>query len=66
MRKQYENLMAVHYDKANNTYTLEFQDEDETEFIEGDAKEHERAKEDEFYFDNKELVEQIIEENKEK
>ena len=38
MRKQYENLMAVHYDKANNTYTLEFQDEDETEFIEVDAK----------------------------
>ena len=66
MRKQYENLMAVHYDKANNAYTLEFQDEDETEFIEVDAKEHEQAKEDEFYFDNKELVEQIIEENKEK
>ena len=66
MRKQYENLMAVDYDKANNTYTLEFQDEDEAEFIEVDAKEHEQAKEDEFYFDNKNLVEQIIEENKEK
>lgn len=66
MRKQYENLMAVYYDEANNAYTLEFQDEDEAEFIEVDAKEHEQAKEDEFYFDNKNLVEQIIEENKEK
>ena len=61
MKKQYENLMVVHYDKSNDTYTLQFQDEDETEFIEVDAKEHEQAKEDEFYFNNKELVEQIIE-----
>ena len=61
MKKQYENLMAVHYDKSNDTYILEFQDEDETEFLEVDAKEHEQAKEDEFYFNNKELVEQIIE-----
>ena len=57
----YENLMNVNYDGDNEVYELEFQINGKSYFISVDANEHEEAATDEDYFDNKKLVEEIIE-----
>lgn len=58
----YENLMMVNYDGDNGIYELEFQEKGKSYIITVKASDHEEATTDEDYFDNKELVEQIIEE----
>lgn len=57
----YENLMNVNYDGDNEVYELEFQINGKSYFINVSANEHEAAATDEDYFDNKKLVEEIIE-----
>lgn len=57
----YENLMNVNYDRDNEVYELEFQTNGKSYFISVDANDHETAATDEDYFDNKKLVEEIIE-----
>ena len=57
----YENLMNVNYDGDNEIYELEFQTGGKSYFITVDAADHEAAATDEDYFDNKKLVEEIIE-----
>lgn len=57
----YENLMNVNYDGDNEVYELEFQTNGKSYFINVSANEHEAAATDEDYFDNKKLVEEIIE-----
>ena len=57
----YENLMNVNYDGDNEVYELEFQINGKSYFINVSANEHEAAVTDEDYFDNKKLVEEIIE-----
>lgn len=64
MKKTYENLMNVTYDAGNDSYTLEFQENGKSKFIEVKASDHEKAATDENYFDDKEIVEKIIEKNK--
>lgn len=60
MKKTYEKLMNVTYDAGNNSYTLEFQENGKSEFIEVKASDHEEAATNEDYFDDKERVEEII------
>ena len=57
----YENLMMINYDGDNEVYELEFQTNGKSYFINVSANEHEAAATDEDYFDNKKLVEEIIE-----
>lgn len=56
--------MNVTFDEGNNSYTLEFQENGKSEFIEVSASDHEEAATNEDYFDNEEVVNKIIEENK--
>lgn len=60
MKKTFENLMAVHFDGASDLYELEFQENGNSEFIQVKASDHPEAATDEFYFDNKEVVNKII------
>ena len=61
---KYENLYFAYYDSANDTYELEFHNEDgEKEFITIDAEDHPEAYDDEYYFDDKEVVDLIIKES---
>ena len=62
--KKFENLLAVYFDEANNCYDLEFQFDGKSEFISVSADDHPEAATDEFYFDDKKVVEKISEENK--
>ncbi len=62
--KKFENLNAVYFDEANNWYELEFYVDGSFEYIRVNADDHEEAATNEFYFDNKEIVEKIIEKNK--
>lgn len=55
----YENLMNVNFD--GESYELEFQENGKSYFIRVDARDHEEAATNEDYFDNKKLVEEIIE-----
>lgn len=57
---KFEELAIVNFDGNNNFYELEFQSKEGTYFLRVNAKDHERAAEDEFYFDDQELVEKII------
>ena len=56
----YENLMMVNYDGDNEVYELKFQENGKSYIITVKASEYEAAATDEDYFDNKELVEEII------
>lgn len=58
---KFEEMVIVNFDKANNFYELEFQAKEGTYFLRVDGKDHEKAAVDEFYFDDQELVEKIIE-----
>ena len=61
LKMKYENLYFVYYDSASDTYELEFHNEDgEKEFITIDAGDHPEAYDDEYYFDDKEVVDLII------
>lgn len=60
---KYENLQIVHYDAAGDVYDLEFHVNGEKEFITVDASDHPEAATDEYYFDDREVVEKIIAEN---
>ena len=55
----YENLMNVNFD--GESYELEVQENGKSYFIRVDARDHEEAATNEDYFDNKKLVEEIIE-----
>lgn len=59
----YENLMNVNFD--GESYELEFQESGKSYFIRVDARDHEEAATNEDYFDDKELVEEIIAEAEE-
>lgn len=62
--KKFENLTAVYFDEANNSYDLEFQFDGKSEILSVSADDHPEAATNEFYFDDKEVVEKILEENK--
>lgn len=55
-----ENLMNTYYDGANEEYTLEFQKDGKSYLVRVDAKNHEAAKDDEYYFDNVEIIADIL------
>ncbi len=56
----YENLMMINYDGDNEVYELEFQENGKSYVIYVKARDHEEAATNEDYFENKELVEEII------
>lgn len=55
-----KNLLNVDYDGAMDEYTLEFKKDGNTMWVRVDARDHEDAKNDEYYFDNEEVINQII------
>ncbi|MDU1177024.1 MAG: hypothetical protein E6987_05355 [Peptoniphilus harei] len=55
----YENLMNANFD--GESYELEFQESGKSYFIKVDARDHEEAAINEDYFDDKKLVENILE-----
>lgn len=55
-----KNLLNVEYDGAMDEYTLEFKKDGNAMWVRVDARDHEDAKNDEFYFDNEEVINQII------
>lgn len=55
-----ENLMNTYYDDANQKYTLEFQKDGKSYFIEVNAKDHEEAKNNEYYFDDEKTIANIL------
>ena len=57
---KFKELVIVNYDGDNNFYELEFQTKEGTYFLRVDGKDHERAAEDEFYFDDEDRVNKII------
>lgn len=61
----FEKLTAVHYDKGSNVYDLEFEVDTQTVFIQVDASDHEEAAQDEDYFEDEALIDDIIEYAKE-
>ena len=58
---RFEEMVIVNFDRDNNFYELEFQTKEGTYFLRVDGKDHERAAVDEFYFDDKDRVNKIIE-----
>ena len=58
---RFEQMLVVNFDRDNNFYELEFQTKEGTYFLRVDGKDHERAAVDEFYFDDKDRVDKIIE-----
>lgn len=56
-----ENLMNTYYDADMDEYTLEFQKDGKNYLVRVDAREHEAAKDDEYYFDNEEIIAGIVE-----
>mgnify|MGYP000116928202 CR=1 FL=1 len=61
MKKNLEakNLMAVYYDRGNQSYELEFVEDGEKYFIEVSARDHEEAATDEWYFEREEVLASI-------
>lgn len=55
-----ENLMNTYYDADMDEYTLEFQKDGKSYLIKVDAEEHEAAKDDEYYFDNENVIADIL------
>lgn len=55
-----KNLMSVEYDGAMDEYALEFKKDGNTMWVRVDARDHENAKNDGYYFDNEEVINQII------
>lgn len=58
---KFEELAIVNFDGDNNFYELEFQSKEGTYFLRVNAKDHEEATTNEFYFDDEDRVNKIIE-----
>ena len=58
----YDNLQVVHFDKGSETYDLGFLIDGENHYIQVQAGDHPEAEENESYFDDKDVVNKIIEE----
>lgn len=52
--------MNTYYDDANQKYILEFQKDGKSYFIEVNARDHEEAKNNEYYFDDEKTIANIL------
>ena len=55
-----ENLMNTYYDVDMDEYTLEFKKDGKSYLVKVDAKDHEAAKDDEYYFDDENIIADIL------
>ena len=61
-RLSHEALQSVYFDEGNGTYDLEFLVNGEKHYIQVQAGDHPEAEENESYFDDKDVVNKIIDE----